>query len=142
MTTAVRFVMSAALLGAVTLASGSGDIAAAQTKGQGVKKPATQNNGIVSTAHEHHVKGIVEHVHHEGPEHGHILVKVHVHHDGRAGTHVKEERFTVGPHTKIHVEGKGHHHHGLGALHHGEHVTIIAHEHHADVIIIHHHHRD
>jgi hypothetical protein len=92
---------------------------------------------------EQHVNGIVEAVHHAKGGHGQLTIKVQGHH-GRAGGathHGKDETFTFGPDTKIEVDGKQMaHHHGLGALKHGEHVTVLAHGHHADVVIIHHHH--
>ena len=53
-----------------------------------------------------------------------------------------EETFTVNKSTKVEIAHKGQHKAAShSALHKGEHVTIEAKKHHADVIVIHKHHK-
>jgi hypothetical protein len=104
-----------------------------------------------STAHagkgakkgEHHHRGTVVAVEENGG-HGHITVKVHHQHKktvNAAGS--KLEKFHISASTKFELVSKQEHRPAtVAAVHVGEHVLILAHEHHADMVeIAHHHHK-
>jgi hypothetical protein len=115
------------------MASGASPALAAK----GVKK----NNG---KAVEHHHHGVVVAVDHKK---GHLEIREH--HKGKkkngAAAQVKTHlhKFNVNPATKVFSEfGKNQKKpSNFAAVHKGEHVSVAAHEHHADSIVIHHHHQ-
>ncbi len=100
-----------------------------------------------NTTGEHLIHGTVTHVEHKGDHHGEITVKTH-HHKKKgqpAVAGVKAEqahhhKFSVSPNTKfIVVHGQDANAATFAAVHKGEHVEILAHEHHAEMVTIHHH---
>ncbi len=102
--------------------------------------PASAAKGVKKTG-EHHVRGTVVAVDHKGKDKS---VTVHVHHKKKKGQNVAGKghtrTFQIDQKTKVEtVRQHKAHHASLAALHKGEHVMILAHNHHADRIIIHHH---
>jgi hypothetical protein len=70
---------------------------------------------------------------------GFVVIKTHQHKKkGGAGKASKHEKFAIERNTKVEAVGGGAKQAvGFGALRPGEHVTILAHEHRADLIEIH-----
>jgi hypothetical protein len=99
---------------------------------KGVKK--NQGKGA-----EHHHRGTVVAVDHKKG-----MLEIAEHHkgkkkNGKGANHL--HKFTVNAGTKVFTElGNGPKHaSNFAAVHKGEHVSVAAHEHHADAIVIHHH---
>jgi hypothetical protein len=96
---------------------------------------------------EHKVHGEIIAVHHEkGKDHVTITVRTHAHKKKNAaanavvkgkGKKSNEHTFTVSSRTQIFIDhGKRKTHSNIGHLKAGEHVSLLAHGHHADVIDI------
>lgn len=125
----LRCIQTAAVLGAITLLV---VCAAPARAAKGVKKNGQQ-----------HLSGKVVAVNHGKKGHGTITITVH-HHKQRKTVAARRQTgqtrtFTVS-HT-TYVQGAGSGRRGLAALRAGEHVTIAAHNQHADRITVQHHHR-
>ena len=104
--------------------------------------PAMAAKGIKKNQ-EHHISGKVVSVQPAGKgKEGTLTIHV-THHKHKKGTAVATTKgtnktFTINAHTKVDVGPKGKNL-GLSALRPGEHVTVFAHQHHADKVVIHHH---
>jgi hypothetical protein len=100
--------------------------------------PAPAAKGVKKTG-IHQVSGKIVAVHHGKKGHGTITIQV-THHKQKKGLAVRGQAvhratFTVSHTTQIHTATNVRH--ALASLHAGEHVTILAHHHHADRIMIH-----
>ena len=126
----VRFIRSAAVLGAVLM---SAVCASPAPAAKGVKKTGEQ-----------HLSGKIVAVHHGKKGHGTITVQVTNHKQKKTVAAPRQivhtRTFTVTHATRIHGAANGRQ--GFTALRAGEHVTIAAHHQHADRITIQHPHRN
>ena len=101
--------------------------------------PAPAAKGVKKTG-EHHVKGTVVSVQ-PGKHVGHFHLTIRVtHHKLKKGQVVVQKKathtFTMTSNTRMH--GVPLNQPALAALHTGAHVTVAAHQHHADAVTIHH----
>jgi hypothetical protein len=122
-----RFAMGLALVFSVVLTAGTSTAHAAK----GAKKKGE---------HEHH--GTIVAVEENGG-HGHLTIKTHHHHKKTEGVvGGKLEKFHISSSTRFEIAHKMEHVPAtVAALHLGEHVFVLAHEHHADLVVIHHPHQ-
>jgi hypothetical protein len=95
----------------------------------------------VKKKNEHLVNGTVVRVEHKDQHEGEITVKVHHHKKKSQPGHGHERRFHVHRNTQfIARHGDKEHVTHFAAVKQGEHVTVHAKAHHAEMVVIHHHH--
>jgi hypothetical protein len=89
---------------------------------------------------EHAVRGTVVQVEHRGRDQGEITVKVH-HHKKKNAAAAHTHRFMVSNRTHVlAAHPAGERPVPFAEVRKGEHVTVLAREHHAEKIVIHRHH--
>jgi hypothetical protein len=92
---------------------------------------------------EHWVHGTVVQVEHKGRDHGEVTVKVHhaKKKNAAAGRPAHLHHFSVTHHTHVLVaRAGGEQHVPFADVRKGEHVAVLARDHHAEKVVIHPHH--